>query len=117
VSVARRNLKKADAPNSDSTNRNRIQGQRRWVTRHETGTPDSHSVGDAGKSGEDRAKDAQLTLGDLPVCPVDPDYRSGNAVGWTWEKSAEAVVSRSFREMPTRMGNILEGGQPPRKSG
>ena len=57
--------------------------------------PDSHSVGDAGKSGEDRVKDAQLTLGDLPVRPGDPDYHSGNAVGWTWEKSAEAVVIRS----------------------
>jgi RNA-directed DNA polymerase len=57
--------------------------------------PDSHSVGGAGKSGEDRVKDAQLTLGDLPVCPGDPDYHSGNAVGWTWEKSAEAVVIRS----------------------
>ena len=101
MSVARRNLKKADAPNSDSMNRNRIQGQRRRVTRQWTGTPDSHSVGDAGKSGEDRVKDAQLTLGDLPVRPADPDYRGGNVVGWTWEKSAEAVVVRLFREMPT----------------
>ena len=57
--------------------------------------PDSHSVGDAGKSGEDRVKDAQLTLGDLPVRPGDPDYHSGNAVGWTWEKSAEAIVIRA----------------------
>ena len=117
MSVARRNLKKADAPNSDSTNRNRIQGQRRWVTRHETGTPDSHSVGDAGKSGEDRAKDAQLTLGDLPVRPVDPDYCGGNVVGWTREKSAEAVVTRSFGDVPSCAGNTRRGGQPPRKSG
>ena len=57
--------------------------------------PDSHSVGGGGKSGEARAKETQLTLGDLPVRPGDPDYHSGNAVGWTWEKSAEAVVVRS----------------------
>ena len=100
MSVARRNLKEADAPNSDSTNRNRIQGPRRRVTRQWTGMPDSHSVGDEGKSGEARAKDTQLTLGGLPVCPGDPDYRSGNVAGWTWEKSAEAVVVRS--SSPTR---------------
>jgi hypothetical protein len=113
VSAARRNLKKADAPNSDSTNRNRIQGQRRRVTRQGTGTPSSHSVGDEGKSGEDRVKDAQLTLGDLPVCPDDPGYRSGNAAGGTWEKSAEAVIVRSSslagREVQPCLARANEG--------
>jgi hypothetical protein len=68
-------------PNSDSTNRNRIQGQRRRATRHETGTPDSHSVDDEGKSGERRVKDAELTLGDLSFRSDNPDYRGGNVVG------------------------------------
>jgi hypothetical protein len=81
VSVARRNLKEADAPNSDSTNRNRIQGQRRRVTRQGTGMPDSHSVGDEGKSGEARAMEAQLTLGGLSLGSDDPDYCGGNVVG------------------------------------
>ena len=57
MSVARRNLKEADAPNSDSTNRNRIQGRRGGVTRQWTGMPDSHPDTHAGKSGEARAKD------------------------------------------------------------
>jgi len=43
--------------------------------------PDSHSVGDEGKSGEARAKDAQLTLGDLAPRPDEPDYCGGNVVG------------------------------------
>jgi len=97
-------------PNSDSTNRNRIQGQRRRVTRQPTGMPSSHSAGDAGKSGEDRVKDAELTLGGLPVRPGDPDYCGGNAVGWTREKSAEAVVVRL--SLATRGGPTM-----PRKSG
>ena len=55
--------------------------------------PSSHSVGDEGKSGEDRVQDAELTLGGLPVRPDEPDYRGGNVVGWTWEKSAEACCA------------------------
>jgi len=46
-----------------------------------TGTPNSRSVGDEGKSGEARAKDTQLTLGGFPACPDDPVYRGSNAVG------------------------------------
>ena len=73
--------------------------------------PDSHSVGDDGKSGEARAKDTQLTLGGLPVRSDDPDYRDGNVVGWTWEKSAEAVVVRLSSQ-------VARGGPTmPRKSG
>jgi RNA-directed DNA polymerase len=55
-------------------------------------------------------KDAQLTLGDLPVCPDEPDYRGGNVAGRTWEKSAEAVVVRSFDDVPTYTGNTRRGG-------
>ena len=43
--------------------------------------PDSHSVGDEGKSGEARVKDTQLTLGGLSLRSDDPDYQVGNAVG------------------------------------
>ena len=43
--------------------------------------PDSHSVGDEGKSGEARAKDTQLTLGGLSLRLDDPDYHGGNAAG------------------------------------
>jgi hypothetical protein len=90
----RQNLKEADAITSDSTNRNRIQGRRGGVIRQWTEMPQSHSDTHAGKSGERRAKEAQLTLGDLPVCPDEPDYGGGNVAGRTWEKSAEAVVVR-----------------------
>ena len=90
----RGNLKEAEAVSSDSTNRNRIQGRRGGVIRQWTETPESHSDTHAGKSGGRRAKEAQLTLGDLLVCPDEPDYRDGNGVGRTWEKSAEAVVVR-----------------------
>ncbi|MBV8893890.1 MAG: hypothetical protein JO266_18295 [Acidobacteria bacterium] len=73
--------------------------------------PNSHSVGGAGKSGADRVKDAELTLGGLPVCPGDPDHHDGNVVGWTWEKSAEAVVVRLSSQ-------VARGGPTmPRKSG
>ena len=73
--------------------------------------PDSHSVGDDGKSGEARAKDTQLTLGGLPVCSDKPDYFGGNVGGWTWEKSAEAVVVRLS-------SRVARGGPTmPRKSG
>ena len=95
MSVARRNLKEADAPNSDSTNRNRIQGQRGGVTRQWTGTPNRHPDTHGGKSGEARVQHSRLTLGDLPARPDEPDYRVGNAAGWAREKSAEAVVDRS----------------------
>ncbi len=91
----RRNLKEADAPNSDSTNRNRIQGPRRRVTRQWTGTPDSHSVGDEGKSGEARVKDTQLTLGALSFCADDSGLLRRQRRGIRREKSAEAVVVRS----------------------
>jgi hypothetical protein len=43
--------------------------------------PDSHSVGDEGKSGEARAMEAQLTLGGLSLGSDDPDYCGGNVVG------------------------------------
>jgi hypothetical protein len=36
----------------------------------------------AGRSGEARGKDSKLNLGDLTVCPDDPDYCGGNVVGW-----------------------------------
>ena len=104
MSAARRNLKEAEAHSSDATDRNRIQGRRGGVTRQWTGTPDSHADTHAGKSGGRRAKDAQLTLGGLPVCPDDTDHRDGNAAGWTWEKSAEAVVVRSFDACANREG-------------
>ena len=58
--------------NSDSTNRNRIQGRRSGVTRQWTGRPDSHSDRCAGKSGGDRRKDVRLTLGGLWGCLEDP---------------------------------------------
>src|SRR5262249_61140120 len=63
-----------------------------------------------GKSGGRRAKDAQLTLGGLPVRPDDPDHRDGNAAGGTREKSAEAVVVRSFGDVPSCAGNTRRGG-------
>src|ERR1051326_7030990 len=44
-------------PNSDSTNRNRIQGRPRRVTRQWTRTPGSHSEAWQGRSGEARGKD------------------------------------------------------------
>src|SRR3954453_12873385 len=44
--------------NSDSTNRNRIQGRPRWVTRQWTRTPDLHSASVDGRSGEARGKDS-----------------------------------------------------------
>src|SRR5579871_2304937 len=74
--------KEADAPNSDSTNRNRISGSRGGVTRQRTGTPNRHPDTHGSKSGEDRAKQSRLTLGDLPPRPDDPDYRPGNRSGW-----------------------------------
>lgn len=67
--------------NSDPTNRNRIQGQRGGVTRQWTGTPDRHLDTHAGRSGGDRAKLSQLTLGDLRPRPDDPDHRIGNDAG------------------------------------
>ena len=80
--AARRDLKEADAITSDSTNRNRIQGRRGGVIRQWTERPKSHSDTHAGKSGEGRAKEAQLTLGGLSPCPDEPDYRHGNGPGW-----------------------------------
>lgn len=62
----RRNLKEADAINSDSTNRNRIQGRRGGVIRQWTEMPNSHPDAHAGKSGERRAKEAQLIPGRSP---------------------------------------------------
>ena len=70
--------------NSDSTNRNRIQGRCSGVTRQWTGRPDSHSDRCAGKSGGDRRKDVRLTLGGLWGCLEEPDYRTGNGGGRPW---------------------------------
>ena len=100
--------------NSDPTNRNRIPGLRRRVTRQWTGTPDSQPDAYAGKSGGDRVKDPRLTLGGLPICPVEPLTplrRRGQAGrpsrqrgGRAWEKSAEAIVGR-------RLGKAIEALQ------
>jgi hypothetical protein len=53
-----------------------------------------------GRSGEAREKDSRLNLGDLGVCPDDPDYRGGNASGTDDEKSAEAIVAHCIAGEP-----------------
>ena len=98
MSIVRWNLKGAVAQNSDSTNRNRIQGLHGGVTRQWTGRPNRHPDTHAGKSGEARVKDASLNLGGLVRCPDDPDYRGGNTTGMACEKSAEAIVGRQLGE-------------------
>jgi hypothetical protein len=67
--------------NPDPTNRNRIEGRHGGVTRHWTGTPDSHPDTHGGKSGGDRGKEARLTLGDLGTCLPAADYQRGDAKG------------------------------------
>jgi hypothetical protein len=54
--------------NSDSTSRNRIEGQRSGVTQHWMGMPDNHLGQCGGKSGGDRGKGTRLTLGGLCIC-------------------------------------------------
>jgi hypothetical protein len=66
--------------------------------------PDRHPDTHDGKSGEARAQQSRLTLGDLPARPDYPDYRVGNAVEWAREKSAEAVVDRSSIPATGRYG-------------
>lgn len=67
--------------NSDSTNRNRIQGRPGGVTRQWTGTPESHPDTRAGRSGEARGTEPQLTPGDLRPRPGEPDHRVGDEAG------------------------------------
>ncbi len=69
--------------NSDSTNRNRIQGRPRWVTRQWTRMPSIHPEAWQGRSGEARAKDSTLNLGGLPFCEDDLRYRRGNTSRWS----------------------------------
>jgi hypothetical protein len=89
---------------------------RRRVTRQWTGTPNSHCVGDEGKSGEARVKDAQLTLGDLHACPRDFGLPQRQRAGKGVEKSAEAVVVRSFDDVPSSRQHTSGRPPIPRKS-
>jgi hypothetical protein len=67
--------------NSDSTNRNRIEGQCSGVTQQRMGRPNSHSERYKGKSGGSRGKETRLTLGGLCICLEEPDYGDGNGAG------------------------------------
>ena len=67
--------------NSDSTNRNRIEGPRGGVTQHWMGRPNSHPELRGGKSGGCRGKGTRLTLGGLCICLGEPDYGDGNGTG------------------------------------
>ena len=128
MSAARRNLKEADAISSDSTNRNRIQGRRGGAIRQWTETPDRHRDTHAGRSGERRAKVAELTPGRSPVSSPMPSSCGSRA--WTHgrsrrqrrdrrrEKSAEAVVVRSSDDGANQSGQRTSGRPTiPRKSG
>jgi hypothetical protein len=65
----------------DSTNRNRIEGRRSWVSWPNTTKPGSHSESCEGRSGECHGKEIGLTLGDVCHCPDEPDYRAGDSQG------------------------------------
>jgi hypothetical protein len=67
--------------NSDSTNRNRIEGRHSGVTQQWMGTPSSHLERCGSKSGGDRGKETRLTLGGLYICLGEPDYCNGNGAG------------------------------------
>ncbi len=85
--------------NSDSTNRNRIQGRRSGVTRQWTGRPNSHPDTCVGKSGGDRGKDVRLTLGGLWGCP--------NGIGTT----APATVGEGPGEVSRGHSNSSRTGR------
>ncbi len=68
-------------------------------------TPNNHSDAHFGKSGEARRKESPLTLGDLCVCPEEPDWGTGDVVRRTgrsqqrpqysnrlWRRSAESFI-------------------------
>jgi hypothetical protein len=85
--ASRRQLRRREArwggslrPNSEPTNRNRIEGRRGGVTRQWTGTPDNHPDTRAGKSDGARAKQQRLTLGDLFAPPGEPEQGGGNDI-------------------------------------
>ena len=67
--------------NSDSTNRNQIEGCHSGVTQPWMGMPGSHPERCGSKSGGDRGKETRLTLGGLYICLDEPDYRNGNGAG------------------------------------
>lgn len=77
-----------------------------------------------GRSGEARGKDSTLNLGGLLLCE-DTSIKAWATPLSAWrhvemgpEKSAEAVVVRSFGEVPAFTGNTRRGGPTmPRKSG
>jgi hypothetical protein len=74
-----------------------------------------------GRSGEARAKDSRLNLGDLLFCTGTPAkvtrLSAGQLVEREREKSAEAVVVRLFGDVPSFAGNTRRGGPTmPRKS-
>jgi hypothetical protein len=73
--ASRRQLRRREAGwggsrrlNSEPTDRNRISGRRGGVTRQWTGTPESHSDTQVGRSGGRRGQESQLTLGGLSLC-------------------------------------------------
>jgi hypothetical protein len=70
--------------NSDSTNRNRIAGQRSGVTQPHMERPDSHPERCEGKSGEVGGKGIRLTLGGLRIGLGEPDYRPGDRRRKVW---------------------------------
>lgn len=94
MSVARRNLKGAGAQSSDPTNRNRIPGRPRGVTRQWTGMPNRHPdtrpVDPAGPEGRTQRLTWEISFAvrheGLPA------WQHGGKAG---EKSAEAIVGRS----------------------
>ena len=78
--------------NADLTNRNRIEGYHGGVTRPWTGEPDSHPDTRGSRSGRDRRRETQLTLGGLGTCLVIRllrRRRHGNGD----EESAEVIVA------------------------
>jgi hypothetical protein len=79
--------------NLDSTNRNRIPGRSRWVTRHWTRMPDIHSEAWQGRSGEARGKDSTTSPGKSVALRRRSSLSAWQHVETERQKSAEAVVA------------------------